>query len=459
MNGFDDHEFIDGSALGPYFVGKEKIMNVREAAFLSLMKCSAGGKYSNLEVNSAIKKYGFAGNDRALFTALVYGTIEKRITIDYIIGKFSDKPINRIEPKLLEILRLGVYQILFLDRIPDSAACNESVEIAKFHTHKGTAGFVNGVLRHIAREKNNIEYPPKGCLEYYSVKYACPKWLCEMWLAMYGNEKSEKILEGINRNPHITLRVNTLKTNRVELAEILHKSGISCCDTVLSPFGLTLDAFTPISEVTPVAEGLCFVQDEASQLCAMAMGAVRGDFVIDTCSCPGGKSFGMAMDMENDGGILSFDLHESKLSLVKSGAERLGIDMISTGVQNGAKRKEELIGKADKVLCDVPCSGLGVIAKKPDLRHKAPDDIERLPDIQYSILENASHYVKQGGYLLYSTCTLNKKENEDNRRKFLDNHTEFEATAENMPFGKSEVTFFPDEYGTDGFYMAKFKKK
>lgn len=433
-------------------------MNVREAAFMSLEKCTPGGKYSNLEVDSSIKKYGFTGNDRAFFTALVYGTVEKRITLDYVISQFSSKPIEKLEPKVLDILRLGAYQILFLDRVPDSAACNESVELAKFYTHKGTSGFVNGVLRSISRGKNAIEYPPKDTLEYLSVKYACPIWLCEMWERDYGREKCERILTGINCNPRITLRTNTLRTDRESLKKRLAADGIESAETKLSTNGLILDEFTPIGEVTALAEGLCFVQDEASQICTEAVGARPGDTVIDTCSCPGGKSFGIAMSMKNKGSIISFDLHESKLSLVKRGAEKLGIDIISVSVQNGTRPREEFIGKADRVLCDVPCSGLGVIAKKPDLRHKSAKDIENLPEIQYSILDAASRYVKTGGRLIYSTCTLNKRENEENRVRFLKEHSEFSETVQDMPFGRSEITLFPDEQGTDGFYIAAFIK-
>ncbi len=433
-------------------------MNVREAAYLSLLRCSKDGKFSNLEVDSAIKKYGYKGADRAFFTALVYGTIEKRITLDYIIGSFSDKPISKIEPSVLELLRLGAYQIIFLDRIPDSAACNESVEIAKLHTHKGTSGFVNGVLRNIARKKNEIKYPEQGSDEYLSVKYACPLWLCSMWSEMYGRERCERILCAINSNPFITLRTNTLKTDRDTLSNTLSKLGIKNKKTAISQNGLTLDEYTPITDVLPLADGLCTVQDEASQLCSLAVGAKAGDTVIDTCSCPGGKAFGIAMDMNNEGKILCFDLHESKLSLITRGAQRLGIDIISTAVQNGTKIREDLYDSADRVLCDVPCSGLGVMAKKPDLRHKSPEDMKRLPEIQYAILENASKYVKKGGYLIYSTCTLNKHENEENTAEFLSAHSDFVPSSEGMPFGKSEITLFPDEHNTDGFFIAKFKR-
>ncbi len=433
-------------------------MNVREAAYLSLLRCMEREKYSNLEVDAALKKYGFKGSDRALFTALVYGTIEKRIALDYVIQQFLKKPIEKIEPKILELLRLGTYQIIYLDRIPDSAACNESVEIAKLYTHKGTSGFINGVLRNISRNKDEIVYPQEGSIEYYSVKYSCPPQLCQMWMNMYGDKCAEGILRGINRNPFITLRANTLKISRDDLSKMIFDLGIQNSKTELSPYGLKLDEFVSINEITPVAEGYCIVQDEASQLCSMAVGAQMGDFIVDTCSCPGGKSFGMAMDMNNTGSILSLDLHESKLSLVKRGAEKLGITNITTGVQNGTKLREELIGKADRVLCDVPCSGLGVIAKKPDLRHKNLEEISKLPDIQYAILQNASKFVKPNGYLIYSTCTLNKEENENNIYRFLKNNPNFEPSSENMPFGKTEISFFPEQYDTDGFYIAKLKR-
>lgn len=432
---------------------------VREAALQSLIRCEKSGKYSNLEVDAAIKKYGFSGSDRALFTALVYGTIEKRITIDYMLAAFVDRPLEKLEPTVLMILRLGVYQILFLDRIPDRAACNESVELAKFHTHRGTSGFVNGVLRNLIRQKDKLPWPSKDSEHYLSVTYACPPWLCEHFALQYGAEKAEAILAALNVNPRITLRVNTLKTTREALRETLLSLGVMCEETKLSPYGLILDEYTPITTLSPLTEGLCFVQDEASQLCAMALGAKAGDRVIDTCSCPGGKSFGIAMAMANEGRLLSLDLHESKLSLVENGAARLGIGILSTAVQNGTQSREDLKETADHVLCDVPCSGLGVIAKKPDLRHKAPDDIARLPDIQYRILVNGASYVRKGGTLLYSTCTLNREENEAVVDRFLQEHPTFTPCSDDMPFGRERMTFFPDEYGTDGFFIAKFRKE
>lgn len=434
-------------------------MKVREAAYLSLERCDKTDKFSNLELDSAIKKYGFAGADRAFFTTLVYGVIEKRITLDYVIANYSSKPIEKIEPKLMNILRLGAYQILFLDRTPDSAAVNESVELAKYHTHKGTASFVNAILRSISREKESIPMPKEGSDRYLSVKYSLPEWLITMWRDNYGSEKTEKLLYGMNRSPFITLRVNTLKTTRDELIEALTRDGIDCSPSEKCDSAITLNSNVAISELSYLHDGSCFVQDEASQLCVKAVGAKAGETVIDTCSCPGGKSFGIALEMKNEGKLTSLDLHESKLSLVVRGAEKLGIDILSTSVHNGTKPKEDLLGTADRVLCDVPCSGLGVIAKKPDLRHKSPDDISRLPEIQYKILCNGASYLKDGGTLVYSTCTLNKKENEDVVEKFLCEHPEFSPCGEGMYEGKPMMTFFPDEHGTDGFFVAKFIKK
>lgn len=298
--------------------------------------------------------------------------------------------------------------------------------------------------------------PECDTVEYLSVKYSCPTWLCSMWIENYGREKCESLLSSINVNPKITLRANTLKISRDELISLLNEKGISCLPTSVSKNGVALSDYTPISDITPLSDGLCIVQDEASQICSAALGAEPGDFVIDTCSCPGGKSFGIGMDMKNEGRLLSLDLHESKLSLVKNGAERLGITILETAVHNGTHPCPDLEGKADKVLCDVPCSGLGVIAKKPDLRYKSPSDISKLPDIQYKILENASKYVKVGGVLLYSTCTLNKAENEDVVARFLTEHPEFSPSSTNMPFLKESVTLFPDEHHTDGFFIARF---
>ncbi|MBE6631572.1 MAG: 16S rRNA (cytosine(967)-C(5))-methyltransferase RsmB [Ruminococcaceae bacterium] len=429
-------------------------MNVRELAYLSLEKCASAGRYSNIETDTVIKRNEMQDRDRALYTELVYGTLEKEINIDHVISLFSRIPVEKIEKKLLVLLRMGIYQILYLSRIPDSAACNETVELCKKYSHKGADKFVNAVLRSVVRNKDNIEYPDekKDIYAYLSAKYSVPKWIAEKWDADYGRERTVKILETLEERPPLCLRTNTLKTSRDELFKKLMAEGYECKKTELSENGIKIYGNVSVPSLSAIEEGLAIVQDEASQLCAEAVDAKAGETVIDTCACPGGKSFSMSISMGNEGKLYSFDLHENKLSLVKNGALRLGINIIETGRADGREGKEELFGKADRVLCDVPCSGLGVIAKKPDLRHKTKEDTERLPEIQYAILNTSSAYVKKGGRLVYSTCTLNKDENEKNAERFLKEHGDFIYDS----FGHK--TFFPYENGTDGFFVAVFKR-
>lgn len=432
-------------------------MDARTAAFTSLMRCEKENRFSNLEVDSAIKKYSLMSSERALYTALVYGTIERRISLDYYISAFSSVPIDKLEPKVHTILRLGFLQVIYLDKIPDRAAVNESVELAKKQTHRGTHGFVNAVMRALVRSKDKLPCPDREREpgKYMSVRYSVPEWLWDMWSSAYGEERAERILRAFDENPKVTLRVNTLKTTRDELLAAI-PGAIAC---TRSKNGFALGERVPPTELEALADGLCFVQDEASQLCAAALGARPGETVLDCCACPGGKSFSIAMDMENKGRIDSYDLHSSKLSLVDSGAKKLGITNIKTGEKNAYVFDPELEERYDRILCDVPCSGLGVIAKKPELRYKAPRDIERLPDIQYRILENSAKYLKHGGVLIYSTCTLNPEENEKNVERFLSAHPEFEPSPELMPDDGAICTIFPDAFGSDGFFIARLRKR
>lgn len=423
-------------------------MELRDAVYQSLLRFAQGKQFSNLALDAALEKYELAARDRALFTTLFYGVIERQITLDYLIGRFSAKPLDKIEARLLPILRMGVYQILYLDRIPDRAAIYECVELAKRYTHKGTAGFVNGILRNLARQKEGLPWPTAGSDDYLSVYHAAPLWLVSLWREAYGAERAERLLETLSRHPRMTLRVNTLRITREALIERLNALGIPSEATPSAPQGVRLLDEVPISALTPLSEGLCFVQDEASQLAVAAVGARPRETVIDTCACPGGKSFGIALDMGGQGRLISLDLHESKLSLVKDGAKRLGIACLEAAVHNGRQAREDLCGIADRVLCDVPCSGLGVIAKKPDLRFKDPKEIEKLPAVQYEILCAAASYLKKGGRLVYSTCTLNPRENEEVVMRFLKEHRQ--AVLEEMR------TFFPDEGQTDGFFTAVF---
>lgn len=427
--------------------------SVREAAYHSLWKCRASGKYSNIEIDSALKRHDFSGADRALFTNLVYGTIERKITLDYFLAQISTLSLEEIDPRVLIILELGLYQCYFLDRIPNHAAVNECCELAKKYAKAGSVNFVNAILRRAIRDRDDLSYPDRKCdpVSYLSIKYSFPSWLCEMWSEMYGSDTVEALFIGASQPPPITIRTNTLVCTRETLAKKLAESAITTIPTKNAPYGLILTCRATFEQLEASAPGAFFVQDEASQLAVEALGSCPGEHIIDVCCCPGGKSFGTALNMQNRGRILSCDLHANKLSLVEKGASRLGISIIETHTADGSKSDETLLSSADRLICDVPCSGLGVIAKKPEIRYKSPEDIARLPEIQYKILNNVSRYVKRDGVLLYSTCTLNKNENEHVITRFLAEQNNF-----TLDFMR---TYFPHTDGCDGFFIAKLIRK
>lgn len=430
-------------------------MNAREAAFLSLTRAEKEGKYLNLELDAAIRRYQLDERDRALFTTLLYGTAERQITLDYVISLYSRIPPERLEVNVRNLLRIGAYQILYCDRIPASAACNESVELCKKYSNRGATSFVNAVLREIARKKEYIYYPDRtrDPIGYLSAFYSFPRWMCEMWERELGFERTASLLAAFNMTPPMTLHINTLRISRADYLARLSDAGIEAQADLRAPEAVTVHTHTPVASLPGMEEGLFFVQDTASQLCVMALGALPGEHIIDCCACPGGKSFAIAIAMQNRGQLHSFDLHESKLRLISRGAERLGIDIIAPAVRDGSVFDPALAETADRILCDVPCSGLGVIAKKPDLRAKDPDALSRLPEVQYRILETNARYLKPGGVLVYSTCTICHSENEDVVRRFLDAHADF---ALDPAFGMK--TFYPDTDHTDGFFAAKLRK-
>ena len=439
-------------------------MTAREAAFVSLQKYENNNKFANIEADTAIRRNGLEGADRALYTSIFYGTVERKITLDYIIDCLCDKK-REIDANVRIILRLSLYQMRYLDRVPDYAIVNDAAELCKRFAAKSAVSFVNAVLHAYRREEKKLRFPDAKTdpYRYLSVTYAYPEWLCRMWTEMYGAEKTEAIFRAFDENPPITLRVNPLKTTEEAQGDTMKEKHIGYQPTSYVPGGIRLTGHCPIEEIPGFSDGACFVQDESSQFAAYVLGAKPGEFVIDACSCPGGKSFSTALWMNNTGKVLSCDLHKNKLKLVSEGAEKLGISIIETREQNGSVFVPELESKADRVLCDVPCSGLGVLSKKPDIRHKGKEEIERLPAIQYAILENCSRYVRPGGILVYSTCTLNRAENEDNVLRFLDAHPEYAP----VPFrvGTKDVTdgmisLFPDEFaGCDGFFVAKMQRK
>jgi len=436
--------------------------SARSIAYKILLDAMKRSTFSNIALDRELSKSELSGADKALCSVIVLGVTERALTLDAIIDSLASRPED-VDVDARVLLRMGIYQIEYLDRIPDHAAVNETVSLAP----RRIRGFVNAVLRSFlrAREKGGTDtlFPSRESdpLGYLSLKYSFPIDVCRQFCDIYGMERTEAIFEIFNRAPKMTLRINTLKISRDDYAKLLDGQGIAYALSERLEDAILLDSVSFAS--LPGADGgYFFIQDEASQICVEALGAEEGELVIDTCSCPGSKSFGTAIRMKNCGEIRSFDLHKSKLSLIETGAERLGIDIIKVAERDGRKPDESLFGKADRVLCDVPCSGLGVIAKKPEIRYKSLEDFSRLPEIQYGILSASANYVKVGGYLVYSTCTVLPSENIENVKRFLAEHEEFEALDFEVGGKRSEdgmLSLAPDLDGCDGFFVAKMKRK
>lgn len=438
-------------------------MNTRQAAFVSLQKYENGGKYLNIEADTAIRRNALEGADRALYTNIVYGTVERRITLEYLLAQLCDRPLAKIDRNVAIILRMSLYQLRYLDRVPAYAVLQEAGELTRRFAAQSAVGFVNAVLREYERRGAEIAMPsPQADFErYLSVSYSYPAWFCALLARCYGKRRAEAILKAFEKNPPLTLFPNLLKTDRAGLLRALRAEGIACEETRYSPYGVRLSRHVPIDAITPLAQGLCFVQDEASQLAALALGAAPAQTILDSCACPGGKSFALALLCGDKAKIISCDLHENKLSLVRRGAEKLGIASVEAQARDSGAFYPPFENAFDRVLCDVPCSGLGVLSKKPDIREKKEEEIERLPAVQRRILENCARYVRPGGELVYSTCTVHPAENEEQIKVFLREHPEFSL----QPFmlGQETVqgmqTLLPDRYaGMDGFFIAKLRK-
>lgn len=419
--------------------------DVRRLALEILNKCERAEQYSNIALDTALKRNDLPPADRRLLTALVYGVIERRLTLDHWIDALSDRKGASIEPTVRDLLRMGLYQLAYLDRVPDHAAVNETVALAP----KRSRGFVNAILRGFLRADKQIPWPSDP-IARLSAEYSVLPSVCDTFVEAFGMERTEQILAGFARRAPISLSVNTLRTSREALMEQLRAAGIACEASRESRRGIRIEGGS-VTELPGFDEGLFFVQDEASQLCVEALDAQADMSLLDVCACPGSKSFGAAIEMENRGRVIACDLHRNKLSLVESSARRLGLSIIATEVRDGRALREDWIAAFDRVLCDVPCSGYGVLAKKPEIRYKNPEACATLPDIQLAILENACRYVKKGGKLVYSTCTLLPKENGENVSRFLSKHPEFSLCRER--------TLYPDTDMTDGFYFAVLERE
>lgn len=439
----------------------------RNVALKVLLKIENEDAYSNIALNNAIKENKLNGIDSAFVSALVYGVLERKITLDYIIRSYSKIPLRKIESKTKNILRLGILQLLFMDKVPDSAAVNESVNLAKKHKLQKSSGFINGVLRSITRAEIKYTLPDKSNkLRYLSVKYSVPEDIVRLWINSYGELNAEGILKSLSGRPQICCRVNTLKTDKARLAAELEKQGVKTEEVKFLPDALYLENTGSVERLSAYKSGLFHIQDASSQLCVSCLSPKPRQIMLDICAAPGGKSFTAAQLMNDRGKVFSCDMFEHKLKLINCGARRLGINSVVTFLRDG-ERDDVTLPLADRILCDVPCSGLGIMARKPEIRYK--DDIisEQLPKLQYKILCNSAKYLANGGVLVYSTCTLNPAENNENAKHFLFEHPDFYGIEIKLPNGIEravseepyEITLMPHKAKTDGFYFAVFGKK
>ncbi|MCI2057171.1 MAG: 16S rRNA (cytosine(967)-C(5))-methyltransferase RsmB [Oscillibacter sp.] len=437
--------------------------NARETALRVLDAVRRTDAWADASLKAQLALDGLSGPDAALATRLVYGVLQNRMLLDFWLGAYSSQKPDHLQVPLADILRLGVYQIVFLDKIPDSAAVNESVELTKKFKRARASGFVNAVLRQIVRNKDKLPKVPKTSeAGYLSIQYSHPKWLVERLLNTLGAEETEALLQADNAPIPMTVQVNTLKTTTAALQEALTAAGITAEKHAWVPDCLELSGTGNLSELDAFQKGAFLVQDAAAKLVTMAAAPQTGMKILDTCAAPGGKSFSAAIAMGDTGEIVACDLHPNKLKRIAEGASRLGVTSIQMVTADGTKNRAEWHDAFDLVLVDAPCSGLGIIRKKPDVRYKEPSTLRQLLPIQAAILEQAASYVKPGGVLLYSTCTILPEENEAQTDAFLTKYGEFtrERFELPQPVGAvdGQMTLWPQRNGTDGFYICRMRR-
>ncbi len=424
-----------------------------------LLEYESMGKYINLSLSSH-KADGLSDEERARLTALLYTTVEHKITYDYYIAALSGRPADKVSDRARNILRLGLCQILDMESIPDYAAVNETVKLAG---NSGERAFVNGILRRAVREKASLPLPDKDKkpARYLSVKYSFPPHTVKRFVELFGYEGAEALLLYYSKIPPTDITVNTLKISVKEYIDKLSASGIAASRSPIAENGIRIEGSIDPRRLDGYSGGEFFVQDSSCAAAIAALSPRSGDVVVDVCAAPGGKSFAAAVAMGDSGSVYAYDLHESKLSLIADGAERLGLKSIRVGARDAQTPDEALLGMADRVICDVPCSGLGVLAKKPDLRYKSEDSLDALPPLQLEILEASAGYLKSGGRLLYSTCTLLPAENSGVVLEFLSRHKDFHTVPFKVGTERADdgmLTLLPHLHGTDGFFISLVEK-
>lgn len=438
-------------------------MNSRELAFKVLVDIESNNNYSNISINKHFKNIDISNNERGLATEIIYGVVEKKIYLDYIIDKLSKIKVQKLSNYVKIFLRMGIYQIVFLD-ISDYASVNETVNLAKKYDKK-SSGFVNAILRNLIRNKDEIlKIDAENENMYYSIKYSYSPWMIKTFIKDFGKEFTEDLLEANNEKPNLYIRVNTLKITREKLMKEFDKISIKSYKVNDIEEALRVENLKNIENNDLFKKGFFTIQDISSMIVGKVMNPNKNSRVLDLCSAPGGKTTHIATLMENTGEVVSRDIFDHKLKLIKNSVDRLGLTNVKIEKSDASVIDKNIIENFDYVLCDVPCSGLGIIKRKPEIKYKSKEEIKDLPKLQYDILENASKYLKVGGVLIYSTCTILDSENISNVYKFLENNKNFELSKinevnvdlENQENGYLKI--YPNIHNMDGFFIAKLKK-
>lgn len=441
-------------------------MDAREVALKIINDIFHNNAYANIALAREINRQKLSDQDRRFITELVYGTVKARATLDWMISHYINRPLDKIAPVILNILRMGMYQMFFLSKIPVSAACNQAVELTKKYGHTGTVKFVNAVLRNAGRTPEKIVYPDKqrNMTQFLALTYFHPEWMVARWLKRLGAEATEELCKINNLTPPLCLRTNTLKNTREELLAILESEGVVAEPSRWTAEGIVCHSFPALSTLKSLREGLFQVQDESSMLVAHVLDPQPGEFVIDACGAPGGKSTHIGALMKNKGRIVSTDIHEHKLAITRENAERLGISTIETQALDATTIGSKYPDQADRVLVDAPCSGLGVLRRKADSRwRKEKSMLQELPKLQSAILHSAADCVKVGGVLVYSTCTTEPEENQEVVEHFLQERQNFKLqnTGSFLPVSGHDadmVQLWPHVDHVDGFFIARLMR-
>lgn len=426
-------------------------INTRELALEMLIEINENGQFSHIVLRSVLDKYQYLSKqDRAFMTRLVDGTIEYMLQMDYIIDQFSKTKVRKMKPFIRNLLRMSVYQIKYMASVPDSAVCNEAVKIAKRHKFAQLSGFVNGVLRNIARNIDTVEF---GDL---CTKYSMPQWIVDRFVAAYGGKKAEQILESFQQESTISIRTNLMKCTPAQLKHRLEDEGVTVKEVPELDYAFIISDFDYLNGLSAFKDGLFYVQDISSMMVAQAASPKPGDNVIDVCAAPGGKSTHIAELLNGTGHVQARDINDYKVDMIEENIQRHGLDNMTACVMDATEYDEASKESADILICDLPCSGLGVLGRKKDIRYKmSPQSLTELVDLQRQILDTVHTYVKPGGTLIYSTCTIDEDENEKNVQWFTGRYPEFELDK-SFANGAGMEQMLPGDHGNDGFFIARF---